>query len=68
MGRLAHEYEAVAANAAPWWKRLRTDADDAEPLSKAASGLAQDYQDLTDAVMNDVIENLTERVGITRDG
>jgi chromosome partitioning protein len=68
MGRLAHEYEAVAAHAAPWWKRLRTDADDAEPVSKAAGGLAQDYQDLTDAVMRDVIEHLTERVGITRDG
>src|SRR5918994_5263182 len=65
MGRLAHEYEAVAANAAPWWKRLRTNAEEAEPVSKAAGGLAQDYQDLTDAMMHDVIEHLSARAGIT---
>jgi cellulose biosynthesis protein BcsQ len=68
MGRLAHEYEEVAANAAPWWKRLRTDAEQAEPVSKAAGGLAQDYQDLTDAVMNDVLEHVATRAEITSDG
>jgi hypothetical protein len=46
MGRLAHEYEQVAASAAPWWRRLRADDDDSEPVSKAAGGLTQDYQDL----------------------
>src|SRR5262245_61005192 len=34
MGRLAHEYEQVAANAQPWWKRLR-DQTESEPVSKA---------------------------------
>jgi hypothetical protein len=27
----------------PWWKRLRGEPD-SEPVSKAARGLAQDYQ------------------------
>jgi chromosome partitioning protein len=61
MGRLAHEYEQIAASAAPWWRRLRADDDDSEPVSKAAGGLAQDYQDLTDAVMHDYIEHLSSR-------
>ena len=61
MGRLSHEYEQVAASAAPWWRRLRADDDDSEPVSKAAGGLAQDYQDLTDAVMHDFIERLNAR-------
>lgn len=60
MGRLAHEYEQIAAHALPWWKRLRSD-ENAEPVSKAAGGLAQDYQDLTDAVMHDYIEHLSSR-------
>jgi hypothetical protein len=68
MGRLAHEYEAVVADSTPWWKRLRTNSEGAEPVSKAAGGLAQDYQDLTDAVMHDVIKRLTLRIGITTDG
>lgn len=68
MGRLAHEYEAVVADAEPWWKRLRTNSDVAAPVSKAAGGLAQDYQDLTDAVMHDVIERLTLRAGVSSDG
>ena len=65
MGRLAHEYEQIAADAMPWWKRLRSD-ENAEPVSKAAGGLAQDYQDLTDAVMHDYLERLGSRsqVGI----
>jgi len=60
MGRLAHEYERIAADAMPWWKRLRGD-ENAEPVSKAAGGLAQDYQDLTDAVMHDYIDHLSSR-------
>jgi chromosome partitioning protein len=63
MGRLAHEYEQIAASAAPWWRRLRADDDSTEPVSKAAGGLAQDYQDLTDAVMHDYIEHLSSRAG-----
>jgi len=62
MGRLAHEYEQVAANAQPWWKRLR-DQTESEPVSKAAGGLAQDYQDLTSAVMQDYIQHLSSRAG-----
>jgi hypothetical protein len=65
MGRLAHEYDQIAADATPWWKRLRSD-ENAEPVSKAAGGLAQHYQDLTHAVMHDYIERLGSRsqVGI----
>jgi hypothetical protein len=44
----------------PWWKRLRSD-ETAEPVSKAAGGLAQDYQDLTDAVMHDYLKHLGSR-------
>ena len=67
-GRLAHEYEQVAANAPPWWKRLRKEANDDEPVSKAASGLAQDYQDLTDAVMVDFLQRLQRRRELTHHG
>jgi hypothetical protein len=65
-GRLAHEYEQVAANAAPWWKRLRKETTDDEPVSTAAGGLAQDYQDLTDAVMGEFLKRLQRRSELTR--
>jgi cellulose biosynthesis protein BcsQ len=68
-GRLAHEYEKVAASAAPWWKRLRKEADESdEPVSKAAGGLSQDYQDLADAVIGDFLERQKRRSEVTTNG
>jgi hypothetical protein len=38
MGRLAHEYEEIAASAAPWWRRLRADDDDSELSPRPRAG------------------------------
>lgn len=47
-GRLAHEYELAATAAAPWWKR-----ESGQPTySTAASKLAEDYQLLTNEILN----------------
>ena len=70
-GRLAHEYEEVAAEKLqePFWNRLRNKEQDGdEPISKAAGGLAQDYQDLTDVVMSDLLEQIQQRTGATTNG
>lgn len=46
-GRLAHEYEAAALAADPWWKNTTK----GESFSRAATGLADDYQQLTNEVL-----------------
>ncbi|MDQ1518591.1 MAG: chromosome partitioning protein [Actinomycetota bacterium] len=49
-GLLAHEYEAAAGTAAPWWKRR--DCKEPQPsFSSAAAGLAEDYQRLAEAIL-----------------
>ena len=53
----------------PFWNRLRNKEQDGdEPISKAAGGLAQDYQDLTDVVMSDLLEQIQQRTGATTNG
>jgi len=46
-GRLAHEYEQAAQAAEPWWKNTTK----GETFSRAATGLADDYQRLTNEVL-----------------
>lgn len=65
-GRLAHEYEEAAATTprTPWWKRLKgevPEGTDEEDFSSAASGLAQDYQDITEAVIGEYLARLQRR-------
>ena len=48
-GLLAHEYESAAGNAVPWYK-LRGEKK-APAFSSAASGLAEDYHKLTEAIL-----------------
>ena len=50
MGRLAHEYESAAVEASPWWQQRRTGTRGVR-YSTAASGLAGDYQQLTDELL-----------------
>jgi chromosome partitioning protein len=48
-GRLAHEYEADAAAASPWWQHRD---DTTQPVySGAATGLAEDYHALTNEIL-----------------
>jgi chromosome partitioning protein len=49
-GLLAHEYEAAAGAAAPWWKR-RGSGESGPSFSSAAAGLAEDYQRLAEAIL-----------------
>ena len=56
-GRLAHEYEQAAHAAAPWW----TVTGRNESFSRAASGLAGDYQQLTNEILAGLIGNTTAR-------
>jgi chromosome partitioning protein len=49
-GLLAHEYESAAATATPWYK-LRAEKGQGQKFSSAASGLAEDYQRLTEAIL-----------------
>jgi chromosome partitioning protein len=49
-GLLAHEYESAAATATPWYK-LRAEEGQGQKFSSAASGLAEDYQRLTEAIL-----------------
>lgn len=49
-GLLAHEYESAAGNAIPWYK-LRGEKSQGQKFSSAASGLAEDYQRLTEAIL-----------------
>jgi len=46
-GRLAHEYEQAALSAEPWWKTTTK----GESFSRAATGLADDYQQLTNEIL-----------------
>lgn len=46
-GRLAHEYEQAALAADPWWKHTSR----GETFSRAATGLADDYQHLTNEIL-----------------
>ena len=50
-GRLSHEYEQAALTADPWWKHTTK----GETFSRAATGLANDYQQLT----NEILTTLT---------
>ena len=56
-GRLAHEYEQAALNALPWWKHT----GNRESFSRAATGLADDYQHLTNEVLAAVGVTATEK-------
>jgi len=49
-GLLAHEYEAAAGAAAPWWKR-RGSGEPGPSFSSAAAGLAEDYQRLAETIL-----------------
>ena len=57
-GRLAHEYERAALDADPWWKHT---AGAGESFSRAASGLADDYQRLTNEILGAVSAIQSER-------
>ncbi len=62
-GRLAHEYEQAAATTprTPWWKRRQGESRvDEEEFSGAASGLAEDYQRITEAVIDLYMTRLQE--------
>ena len=56
-GRLAHEYEQAANAAPPWW----TVTGRTGTFSRAASGLANDYQQLTNEILAELIGNNTAR-------
>jgi chromosome partitioning protein len=47
-GLLAHEYEAEALSAEPWYRRRHRDGPN---FSSAAAGLAEDYQSLVEAIL-----------------
>jgi cellulose biosynthesis protein BcsQ len=49
-GLLAHEYEAAAGSATPWFERRRT-KERGPSFSSAAAGLAEDYQRLAEAIL-----------------
>jgi cellulose biosynthesis protein BcsQ len=49
-GLLAHEYEAAAGAATPWWQR-RASSERGPSFSSAAAGLADDYQQLAEAIL-----------------
>ena len=57
-GRLAHEYERAALDADPWWKHAGSKG---ESFSRAASGLADDYQGLTNEILAAVSATQSER-------
>ena len=50
-GLLAHEYESAAATATPWYKLRAERGSQGPKFSSAASGLAEDYQRLTEAIL-----------------
>lgn len=56
-GRLAHEYEQAAQAAEPWWKNTTK----GETFSRAATGLADDYQRLTNEVLATLTGTASER-------
>ena len=49
-GLLAHEYEAEAERATPWY-RLRAAGERGPSFSRAAAGLAEDYQALAEEIL-----------------
>lgn len=56
-GRLAHEYEKAALSADPWWKATAK----GESFSSAATGLADDYQQLTNEILAALTATRTAR-------
>ena len=58
-GLLAHEYEQAATTATPWYQRRKTGIG-APAFSSAASGLAEDYQRLTEAILSAYTTRQTE--------
>ncbi len=54
-GRLAHEYEQAALSALPWWKTTGKP----ESFSRAATGLADDYQHLTNEILTAIAAAIT---------
>lgn len=52
-GRLVHELEEVAQNQIPWFERLKNPKarQDGAPVAASVSGLATDYQQLTEQVL-----------------
>jgi hypothetical protein len=56
-GRLAHEYEQAAQAAEPWWKNTNK----GETFSRAATGMADDYQRLTNEVLATFTGTTSER-------
>ena len=56
-GRLAHEYEQAALAAEPWWKNSTKGVT----FSRAATGLADDYQQLTNEILTTFAGANTER-------
>lgn len=56
-GRLAHEYEQAAQAAEPWWKNNNK----GETFSRAATGLADDYQRLTNEILATFTGAVSER-------
>lgn len=56
-GRLAHEYEQAALSAEPWWRATTK----GESFSRAATGLADDYQQLTNEILAALTATRTAR-------
>lgn len=50
-GLLVHEYETAASSATPWYKVSREDRAKQRGFSSAASGLAEDYQNLVGEIL-----------------
>lgn len=57
-GLLAHEYEIAATEAMPWYEARKT-GKPTKRFSSAAAALAQDYQQLTDEILELIIKDLT---------
>lgn len=54
-GQLAHEYEHAALTTTPWHQQTPEERDTTRTYSRAATGLATDYQHLT----NDILTTYT---------
>ena len=64
MGKLAHEYELAAIEAAetavPWYKAKATGGAKSQTYSKAAAGLAEDYQVVVSAILSAIVESVND--------
>lgn len=56
LGVTAAEYETEAAQAPPWYQAIRAGKKVDRSYSQAASGLAQDYQEITEVIIRRFVE------------